>query len=51
LNTNQNDNKEKTGNKKDREEYGYGYDRSVDDLNVIGQNKAAKKNNNNLHKK
>lgn len=30
-------------NQKDREEYGYGYDRSVDDLQVIGQNNAAKK--------
>ena len=32
-------------NKKDREEYGYGYDKSVDDLKVIGQNKNSKKNN------
>ncbi|MEK3933688.1 hypothetical protein MKY41_00090 [Sporosarcina sp. FSL W7-1349] len=34
-------------NQKDREEYGYGYDRSVDDLQVIGQNNAAKKENKN----
>lgn len=32
-------------NKKDREEYGFGYDRSVDDLKVIGQNKNNKKIN------
>lgn len=34
-------------NEKDREEYGYGYDKSVDDLKVIGQNQSAKKNNRN----
>ncbi|MHA6259794.1 hypothetical protein ACXYMX_07720 [Sporosarcina sp. CAU 1771] len=27
------------GSKKDREEYGYGYDKSVDDLKVIGKNR------------
>ena len=31
----------------DREEFGYGYDISVDDLNVIGQNQEARKHNNN----
>ena len=54
MKTNQNalNNKKETKNEKDREEYGYGYDRSVDDLDVIGQNKAAKNhNNNNLTKK
>ncbi|SUJ02168.1 Uncharacterised protein [Sporosarcina pasteurii] len=35
--------KKKRGNEKDREEYGYGYDKSVDDLKVTGQNEAAKK--------
>ncbi|MEO4051874.1 hypothetical protein [Solibacillus sp. CAU 1738] len=36
----------KENNKKnglDREEYGYGFDISVDDLGVIGQNNKAKK--------
>ncbi|EMR06177.1 hypothetical protein C772_01822 [Bhargavaea cecembensis DSE10] len=33
----------KPGNTKNREEYGYGYDISIDDLGVIGQNDAAKK--------
>lgn len=36
-------NKKKKSNEKDREEYGYGYDKSTDDLKVIGQNKQAKK--------
>lgn len=35
--------KKKVVNEKDREEYGYGYDKSTDDLKVIGQNKEAKK--------
>lgn len=35
--------KKKSNNEKDREEYGYGYDKSTEDLKVIGQNKAAKK--------
>lgn len=34
----------------DREEYGYGFDISVDDLGVIGQNNKAKKQNNNENK-
>ncbi|MGG2056233.1 hypothetical protein ABFY48_17955 [Lysinibacillus pakistanensis] len=34
----------------DREEYGYGFDISVDDLGVIGQNKQAKKQNDNENK-
>jgi len=34
----------------DREEYGYGFDISVDDLGVIGQNNEAKKQNNNENK-
>ncbi|RHW38529.1 hypothetical protein D1B33_06530 [Lysinibacillus yapensis] len=34
----------------DREEYGYGYDLSVDDLAVIGQNDKAKKQNQNENK-
>ncbi|WP_342515036.1 hypothetical protein MKY34_10100 [Sporosarcina sp. FSL K6-1522] len=39
------DKNNKNNTEKDRETYGYGYDRSVDDLKVIGQNEAAKKNN------
>lgn len=35
--------KKKRDNEKDREEYGYGYDKSVNDLKVLGQNDAAKK--------
>ncbi|MEK5233066.1 hypothetical protein MHB42_15185 [Lysinibacillus sp. FSL K6-0232] len=34
----------------DREEYGYGYDISVEDLAVIGQNQQAKKQQNNENK-
>ncbi len=34
----------------DREEFGYGFDISVDDLDVIGQNNQAKKQNNNENK-
>jgi len=34
----------------DREEYGYGFDISVDDLAVIGQNQQAKKQNDNENK-
>ncbi|MED3660718.1 hypothetical protein [Ureibacillus terrenus] len=34
----------------DREEYGYGYDLSPDDLDVIGQNEQAKKANQNENK-
>ncbi|MFF6016121.1 MULTISPECIES: hypothetical protein [Lysinibacillus] len=34
----------------DREEYGYGFDISVDDLGVIGQNNEAKKQNDNENK-
>lgn len=33
-----------------REEYGYGFDISVDDLAVIGQNNQAKKQNDNENK-
>lgn len=33
-----------------REEFGYGYDISADDLGVIGQNDKAKKQNNNQKK-
>nr|WP_249664508.1 hypothetical protein [Lysinibacillus sp. D4B1_S16] len=33
-----------------REEYGYGFDISVDDLGVIGQNNEAKKQNDNENK-
>lgn len=40
-------NKGKKKNTNNREEYGYGYDISVDDLKVLGQNDAAKKNNRN----
>lgn len=43
-------NKKKRTSEKDREEYGYGYDRSVDDLKVIGENKKAKKQNNENNK-
>lgn len=41
-------NKKKNG--LDREEYGYGYDISLDDLGVIGQNQQAKKQNDNENK-
>ncbi|MEK4484407.1 hypothetical protein MHH81_02305 [Psychrobacillus sp. FSL H8-0484] len=34
----------------DREEYGFGHDLSPDDLDVIGQNQNAKKNNDNENK-
>ncbi|MFJ8513721.1 hypothetical protein [Lysinibacillus xylanilyticus] len=34
----------------DREEYGFGFDISVDDLAVIGQNQQAKKQNDNENK-
>ncbi|MFJ7969815.1 hypothetical protein [Psychrobacillus sp. NPDC096389] len=34
----------------DREEYGFGYDVSPDDLDVRGQNNAAKKKNDNENK-
>lgn len=34
----------------DREEYGYGYDLSPDDFDVIGQNEQAKKQNKNENK-
>lgn len=34
----------------DREEYGYGFDLSPDDFDVIGQNDAAKRNNKNENK-
>jgi len=40
----------KKDNRLDREEYGYGYDISPDDLGVIGQNNEAKKRNNNENK-
>lgn len=33
-----------------REEFGYGYDISADDLGVIGQNKQAKKQHDNENK-
>ena len=43
-----NDKKTKTNQKNnlDREEYGYGFDISVDDMGVIGKNNDVKKNNN-----
>lgn len=41
----QEENKEKKIGKLDREEYGYGYDISVNDLNTVGQNESAKTNN------
>ena len=37
---------DKKQQQQDREEFGYGYDISVNDLNKIGQNEAAKKNKN-----
>lgn len=40
-------NKDKKKNIKNREEYGYGYDLSVADLKVLGQNDETKKNNRN----
>ncbi|MDV6379107.1 hypothetical protein ORD22_12865 [Sporosarcina sp. GW1-11] len=42
--------KNKKKNEKMREEYGFGYDLSPDDFDVIGQNDAAKKNNANAKK-
>ncbi|SDD94601.1 hypothetical protein SAMN04488126_102108 [Bhargavaea beijingensis] len=33
----------KPGSTLNREEFGYGYDLSIDDMGVIGQNDAAKK--------
>lgn len=43
--------KEKKNKRKlDREEYGYGFDISADDLGVIGKNNQAKKQNNNENK-
>lgn len=36
-----NDKKNDKKNEQDREELGYGYDKSVDDLKVIGQNNQA----------
>ena len=42
--------KKKTKNGLDREEYGFGYDLSPDDLDVRGQNITAKKSNNNENK-
>ena len=43
--------KEKRDKKElDREEFGYGYDISPDDLGVIGQNNQAKKQNTNENK-
>ncbi|GKV64394.1 MULTISPECIES: hypothetical protein [Sporosarcina] len=45
-----NKDKPKKDNRKMREEYGYGYDLSPDDLDVIGQNDEAKKNNANSQK-
>ena len=32
----------------DREEHGYGYEKSVEDLKVIGQNNQAKNNKENV---
>ena len=45
-NHNQKENKEHKRKQLDREEFGYGYDISVDDLDTLGQNEAAKKNRN-----
>ncbi|PIC57579.1 hypothetical protein CSV80_08305 [Sporosarcina sp. P12(2017)] len=45
---NKKNNKKNTENM--REEYGFGYDLSPDDFDVIGQNDAAKKNNTNSKK-
>lgn len=39
------DKKKNHKNKLDREEYGYGYDISPNDMGVIGQNTEAKKHN------
>ena len=36
----------KKGNTLDREEFGYGFDISPDDMNVIGKNDNAKNKNN-----
>lgn len=40
----QEENKKMKKKKLDREEYGYGYDLSVDELNTVGQNESAKTN-------
>ena len=45
------DKKKKQKSTLDREEYGYGYDISPDDMGVIGQNTEAKKHNNSQPKK
>jgi hypothetical protein len=43
-NIKQKENKNMKKAKFEREEYGYGYDISANDLNIIGQNKSAKSN-------
>lgn len=44
MKDNQIRNIEKKKKIQDREEIGYGYDISVNDLNILGQNEAAKSN-------
>ncbi|WP_019412384.1 hypothetical protein [Paenisporosarcina sp. TG20] len=45
MNKNQQENIDKKKKQLGREEYGYGYDISENDLNKLGQNELAKKNN------
>jgi len=40
----QEQNKDEKKKQQDREEFGYGYDISVDDLDTLGQNESAKTN-------
>ena len=40
----------KKGNTLNREEFGYGFDISTDDLQVIGKNNQAKKQNEHVEK-
>lgn len=40
----QEENKQKKMKNLDREEYGYGYDISINDLKTLGQNESAKTN-------
>jgi len=44
LKPNNKNEKAKPKNEKSKEEYGYGYDRAVEDLSVIGQNNEQKNN-------
>lgn len=49
-NKNKNNKNSKNNTNNMREEYGFGYDLSPDDFDVVGQNDAAKKKNANAKK-